>query len=434
MKVVTFVTEGSLYVKEVEKLQVSCDALGYTLEIRQYPDRGNWTANTCIKATALREALAEYKCDILYVDADAVIKEPVDSMWDKEFDIAVHYLERMTLLSGTIFLRNNARTRILLLAWEAACLREGYTQPDQGVLQRIIQEEGTDLGIRLLNIDYKYTKIFDLGDTKPAIEHHQLSRVVRMNEPRCVTPIQQFRQNVLRERYGNIVEQRQDGAYFLKRRHSLAESFLDKHYRRNGRDLLWFPIALPAKPLVDLPITDHVYMIGKGPSLDNITRHHLAMRSVSRTGSSDLVVCLNESIHAIEAIQPNNPLLAVQQDMCLLGKCRPLYSPILIHEQLRNWYSDVQERYEFKPVRGAVTAVHTILILKSLGVRSITLLAFDALLERGASTEYAKVIGHGPGTNPDRFAQQKNAILEALTGVQYSVSPVFPLNNPGVSL
>jgi hypothetical protein len=132
--------------------------------------------------------------DIVFVDADAevlVYPKMFDEIPD-EYDIAVHILDRDSwynrkfgetenkeLLSGTMLIRNNLRTRVLVEKWIRACLNQPF-EWEQVVLQRVLTENGVN--VYELPLSYCYIKTMPNGDApyvacnEAVIVHNQVSR------------------------------------------------------------------------------------------------------------------------------------------------------------------------------------------------------------------------------------------------------------------
>lgn len=168
---------GGPYAAEAERLERSLQKLRLDYRIDVLPSRGSWEKNILITPEYIRGVLDRTDEDVLYVDADAEFhRVPV---FDKRYDLAVHYLEhrggRRELLDGTLWLANNAITRSLVDQW-CAEVREG--EWEQVTLQRILEERDD---IRVNELSPAYCYIFDTSrrlypDVQPIIEHHQASR------------------------------------------------------------------------------------------------------------------------------------------------------------------------------------------------------------------------------------------------------------------
>jgi len=102
-------------------------------EIKSIKDRGSWQKNTHYKAEFIKEMLLKYKQSVVFLDADAIIKNyPIlfDTLnFEQEVDIALHYLDwyllwrkqegnkKIETLSGTLYLNYNKKVLRFLDDW-----------------------------------------------------------------------------------------------------------------------------------------------------------------------------------------------------------------------------------------------------------------------------------------------------------------------------
>ncbi|MBT3290259.1 MAG: class I SAM-dependent methyltransferase, partial [Victivallales bacterium] len=139
------------------------------------------------------------------------------------------------------------------------------------------------------------------------------------------------------------------------------------------------------------PTATHAYLIGKGPSLDQLTPTAFPIVDAP-------ILCCNESIHAVEALDLPNPLFCVQQDAALKERCRPQRATWFLSAQAWNaGKGDTYERavkYDAKGVGGrtrSLTASQSLRILyRAHGFGHVHMLAFDACVT--GNCEYAAAI------------------------------------------
>ena len=184
---VTFITEGTGYVREVERLKASAVVCAVPLKVYSYPNAGAWRANLNYKSQTILTAFDEFPGqDIVFIDADAIIRSypTLFDMLSSEgrYDIAVHFLRDVELLSGTIWLRNNDEARAIVRRWHDMG-RQLPSQRHQRCLQLALQAmvAGGDRPL-VYRLPIEYTCIFDhpLRRGKAAvIEHFQASRKYR---------------------------------------------------------------------------------------------------------------------------------------------------------------------------------------------------------------------------------------------------------------
>lgn len=120
--VVGYFTINTPYAQEKDKLVESIKKFKLGSYIKGVPNLGDWQKNTRYKATFLKEILEKFPTkDILYVDADAeFLKEP-DLFSNYNCDIAIRWQDfrwrKNESLSGTIFMKNNSKTKEICNKW-----------------------------------------------------------------------------------------------------------------------------------------------------------------------------------------------------------------------------------------------------------------------------------------------------------------------------
>ena len=110
--VCAYYTIGTPYEKEVKNLEESCNKLNLEVCIRGLKPLGSWDKNTGLKPLFILWALDTFRGkNVLYVDADAVIRRYPNAAQGFPGDVAVHYRRhndgRIQLLSSTIIFTNN---------------------------------------------------------------------------------------------------------------------------------------------------------------------------------------------------------------------------------------------------------------------------------------------------------------------------------------
>lgn len=177
--VIAFYTEDTPYQQEIENLIDSCNCFSLPYYIKAVPNRGDWARNVGIKPEFIQECLENFTSDLLYLDADARIVgelELFNNSNNSKHDIYLHYLDNVELLTGTIYLKNCDKVKLLLELWvreQQRCDREW----DQKVLSRVIDKYRDMLQLSIGELPFSYVKIFDKNPTViPIIEHFQASR------------------------------------------------------------------------------------------------------------------------------------------------------------------------------------------------------------------------------------------------------------------
>ena len=175
----------SKYSKEAEKLKNSLRFWGLRREIHLIGDQGSWQRNTQYKPVFLLKMLDACKPHpIVYVDADATIEsypdwfENLDGCTDFSAHLRKKKLGNVELLSGTIYLANNQKTRNFLKHW----MKVNEQHPDlwdQKNLHTALLEHPKEEKLKFTEMPSEYCTIFDAmpeaGDS-PVITHWQASR------------------------------------------------------------------------------------------------------------------------------------------------------------------------------------------------------------------------------------------------------------------
>jgi len=407
--VVAFYTKDTPYQEEAKELAKTCEEHGLTLVTKGYETRGSWVQNAGIKPEFLLAMMKEHKCDLLYVDADARIRQSVDLSF-VEHDVAVHYRNEKELLSGTIFLRHTDAVMHLLREW--VCMQQASPGDwDQKTLQDVIEK----VGIPVHNLPPQYTQIFDKmahhGD--PIIEHMQASRRYRRSinmRPKIPAKIGKSRLRV----HG-------DGSVSIVRRDRVAERFLDEKMNRCKGERRWFPkfIAGSSKltSLQPIFVGKRCYIVGKGPSLDKLKK-----RDFPDTKAP--IIALNESVLEVEKLDIPNPIFGLQQDSKLRDTCYPETAGIFVSQKAVPFYEGKDRVYAFSSLTyglsiNSLSVLAAMAIARSFGVQGFYFICFDAATSGGKTLDYAKSVPYDAtwGGDPKRFKTHKARMMHAARGL-----------------
>jgi len=387
-KTIAFFTKGTPYAAEACELVESGKKFGIDVEIVGYPNQGEWVRNAALKSTFILDMMEKYPNEewLLYVDADARFRQYPKLFDTFEGDLGVHYRRGSELLSGTIFIHNTFEMQAFVKSW---IITQGKnpTKWDQKVLQHCIETSN----INVVKLPAAYTQIFDsmasFGD--PVIEHMQASRRLRkiIGKVQGITPKDSIPKVLGRVR----VRRGYDGTYYITRKDPVAEAYLDKRCSRMVNQLRWFPYLPSQDAILDLcPLFDKkgCYIIGKGPSLDNIREEHFP-------NSDAPIIALNESVHAVEKLNLPNAIFALQQDSKLQDACYPTRGKLFVSIKAANWYAECERVYIFdsryyKLNLNALSVSVAVKLAKSLGTNHFTLVCFDACVN--GNLKYAKAI------------------------------------------
>ena len=151
------------------------------------------------------------------------------------------------------------------------------------------------------------------------------------------------------------------------------------------------------------------YLVGKGPSLDT-----LASSEAPFEMEGGAVFCLNESVHAVEALNMDvefqTPLYCVQQDSELGAACVPVHDATV--HFMNDWQAGptdcgvkkrvMQSEWNPKAVlyrcpEWYLSGVVALEIMALMGIQDVTLVCFDALINDFSGPEtYAQCITTPP--------------------------------------
>lgn len=169
------------YKSHALSLKQSLDNFGLNYYFKQVSDAGYWEANTRIKPHFILECLQKFpENDVLYLDADALVKKPLDYFNTITADVAFYKTKGMpgmshNYLASTMFFKNTANTITLVKQWIAEQVDSKRTQVDQDSLDTAMYKLGNTLTVEPLNPGY--IKIFDKDyDGDVYIEQYQASR------------------------------------------------------------------------------------------------------------------------------------------------------------------------------------------------------------------------------------------------------------------
>ena len=297
---VAYYTKQTGYEAVARTLRASLEKFKVAMFIDGIPTRGSWQSNIAYKPEFVFAMMCKYPDrDIIYVDADAELKQYPTYFDTFSGDVGVHFKDGKELLSGTIYFRNNERVRDLVRQWMST--QQHYPNTwDQVTLHRTIGKYAKEFGVKVVDIPAAYTQIFDSmkHNGAPVIEHHQASRklktLVDRTEVTCYPAVANIRKFA-------------DGTFGIPRRNATIEGIIDKDFVRFPNEPRWYPAHPCGNKFECLrPIFSGkpCYIIGKGPSLDRLTADYF-----DRTSP---ILAVNESIHKIESFDLPNPIFMMQ--------------------------------------------------------------------------------------------------------------------------
>lgn len=208
--VITFYTQE--YKNEGDEWRKTChhflqQPLKYPgdIETKQYPfksyemsSKGSWVHNCTMKADVVLQALNEFKCGVVWTDADARFKA-VPTLFEQlnDYDFGCYWIPDVwnqsrnshlrpwgsdrgneALAGGTMYFNNTQASRDLIQAWKEES-QANPTRWEQQSLQKVWDKYDKQ-GLKTFNFPQSYCKVFDCRWFEPekqiVIEHTQASR------------------------------------------------------------------------------------------------------------------------------------------------------------------------------------------------------------------------------------------------------------------
>jgi hypothetical protein len=173
-RVVAFHTDDDLYNEMIGNLRSSLLKFSIPFSIEVVPNQGSWKANTMAMSGYIYDAFDKHEEDLVFLDADAVVRQyPV--LFDTiEEDFACHYKDGYNLLAGTMYFKNCAKVKDFVKTWQECSLkRTDKLSAQTGISDALKKSE-----VSIYELPAPYTLIFDKMKHQgpPVIEHFQASR------------------------------------------------------------------------------------------------------------------------------------------------------------------------------------------------------------------------------------------------------------------
>lgn len=212
-----------------------------------------------------------------------------------------------------------------------------------------------------------------------------------------------------------------NGSFMIPRKNQIIEKRLDAEYARVPNERRWYQKYRGEC----IQFTEDVYIIGKGPSLDNL--------SASDFLPDRDILCINDSVHKVKSLGVSNNIFVFHQDPQLVDKCKAENVTYVLHPHLRSLYKGIDCHFIEPMSVGAINRVTTgafaVCVAKFFGVKGFIMMCFDACVNKELG--YADCIGYTPdqyGNDDDnRFLKHRAYIDKALGMVPVSwVIPRVP--------
>ena len=187
MIIVSFFTPD--YAEHAANLRRSCRRFGQRCWIEQAVDSGVWVENCARKGRFMQRALLAAGEAVLWLDADAEIRQGLASLEPRDADFAVHRtghkLPKWAFRSGTVWFNQTPAAIQLASDWAQMCADSPKVY-DQELLYRAWQAQPETLRTHWL--DLRWCQTFDEAGAdrdNAAIVHNQASRQLRHKGKRC---------------------------------------------------------------------------------------------------------------------------------------------------------------------------------------------------------------------------------------------------------
>lgn len=169
------------YLPQITSLKRSLEAHSISHFLKRYERLATWEQTTRLKPVFVDYCLKKFPDkDILYLDADAVVRKPLVFFDGVTADISMlfhahkqgnmHYLR---ISGGTVFVRNTPGGRRFAELWKDAEKECSWLTLDEDMIYMAFRDMA---GISIAVLPPNYYKIFDKPGMEPVIEHFQASR------------------------------------------------------------------------------------------------------------------------------------------------------------------------------------------------------------------------------------------------------------------
>ena len=176
--ITSYYTKGTPYETQVENLKTTLKRFNLDNDVMGIPDQGSWHKNTYYKPNFILFMMNKHKKrPIVFVDADAKIRSNPVLFSELECDFACHFKLDKELLSGTLFFKNNQKSRWLVKKWIEENEKHPNTHMPQKNLRTVFDRHKDEIKWEKLPVEY--CMIFDSSaryKVNPVVEHFQLSR------------------------------------------------------------------------------------------------------------------------------------------------------------------------------------------------------------------------------------------------------------------
>ncbi len=115
--VVSYYTPNSRYEDHANRLAKSLSVLGIPYRIEARESLGSWVRNCSQKALFVRDMRNEVSGPIIWIDADAVVRRPLDNLRGCDADFSVVKRDGWSFSGGQIFFADSVNAKTLIDVW-----------------------------------------------------------------------------------------------------------------------------------------------------------------------------------------------------------------------------------------------------------------------------------------------------------------------------
>ena len=176
--ITSYYTKGTAYEAQVEYLKTTLKRFNLDNDVVGIKDQGSWHKNTYYKPNFILSMMHKHKGHpMVFVDADAKIRANPVLFNDLDCDFACHFKLDKELLSGTLYFKNNQKSRWLVKKWIEENEKHPATHMPQKNLRAVFDKHKDEIKWEKLPVEY--CMIYDSSaryKVNPVVEHFQLSR------------------------------------------------------------------------------------------------------------------------------------------------------------------------------------------------------------------------------------------------------------------
>jgi len=148
-----------------------------------------------------------------------------------------------------------------------------------------------------------------------------------------------------------------------------------------------------------------IYVVGKGPSLDMVTKETFEDRSAP-------VIALNESVRIVQSLDIANPLYSLQQDGMERCMVRPQRGTLMLSEVSKHYFPDYYPRLLYDRVAMGLSPIEPACIVamhfaKKWGYDRVIFLAFDACMNGDVTYASTLELKYQPANKIDHLTHCK---------------------------